>query len=159
LETQLVFALYDLVRYGEGSATAAELVDATANLEGELFPVLAETAVALTGADGEALDVAAERLAGMGFDLFAAEAARSAAHAHARAALRARAAASNRRADELAATCEGASTPLLRVDAQQSVDPLTARERDIARLAAAGRSNADIADQLGLSVRTVETHL
>jgi DNA-binding CsgD family transcriptional regulator len=159
LTTQLVFALYDLVRYGEGPAAAAELVDATAGLEGELFSVLAETATALTRADGEALDVATERLSAMGFGLFAAEAARTASHVHARAALRARAAASHRRAEELAAECQGASTPLLRVDSQESVDPLTARERDIAQLAAAGRSNADIADQLGLSVRTVETHL
>lgn len=37
--------------------------------------------------------------------------------------------------------------------------PLTLRERDILRLVAAGRSNQEIADELVLSVRTVERHL
>jgi two-component system response regulator NreC len=37
-------------------------------------------------------------------------------------------------------------------------DPLTDRERDIARLLALGHTNQDIASQLYLSVRTVETH-
>ena len=36
---------------------------------------------------------------------------------------------------------------------------LTAREQEIVALAAAGASNAQIAEQLGLSVRSVETHL
>ena len=39
------------------------------------------------------------------------------------------------------------------------VVPLTARERDIAALAASGASSKDIADQLFLSVRTVNNHL
>lgn len=39
------------------------------------------------------------------------------------------------------------------------VDPLTSREREIALLAHGGRSNREIADQLHLSVRTVENHM
>ena len=39
------------------------------------------------------------------------------------------------------------------------VVPLTSRERDIAPLAASGVSSKDIADQLYLSVRTVNNHL
>ena len=39
------------------------------------------------------------------------------------------------------------------------MEPLTAREREVALLAAGGRSSRDIADRLYLSTRTVETHL
>jgi|GEM_PF-6485301 len=44
----------------------------------------------------------------------------------------------------------------------RSADPfagLTGRQKDIAQLVAAGSSNREIADALGLSVRTVESHL
>jgi DNA-binding NarL/FixJ family response regulator len=37
--------------------------------------------------------------------------------------------------------------------------PLTAREREIAELVAAGRTNREVADQLVLSTRTIEAHL
>ena len=37
--------------------------------------------------------------------------------------------------------------------------PLTAREREIAILVAAGRTNREVAEQLVLSARTIEAHL
>ena len=42
--------------------------------------------------------------------------------------------------------------------AGNSVEPLTSRERDIVRLLAEGKSNKEVANVLGLSVRTAETH-
>ena len=39
------------------------------------------------------------------------------------------------------------------------LDRLTAREREVLDLVAAGRDNREIADELTLSVRTVERHL
>lgn len=51
----------------------------------------------------------------------------------------------------------GLKTPALRQSAQPL--PLTAREREIANLVAAGLSNRQIADRLTVSVRTVEGHL
>ena len=39
------------------------------------------------------------------------------------------------------------------------VDPLTAREREIAELVAAGQTNREIAEQLVLSTRTIDAHL
>ena len=54
----------------------------------------------------------------------------------------------------MAERCEGATTPaLLSIDTRAR---LTGAERDTALLAARGRTNKEIAEQLGLSVRTVE---
>ncbi|WP_156459256.1 helix-turn-helix transcriptional regulator [Microbacterium sp. Leaf151] len=46
-----------------------------------------------------------------------------------------------------------------RVDAQPTLDLLTSRERQVVDLAMTGATNAQIARRLGLSVRTVESHL
>ncbi|WP_285135669.1 LuxR C-terminal-related transcriptional regulator [Microbacterium sp. lyk4-40-TSB-66] len=46
-----------------------------------------------------------------------------------------------------------------RVDPEPSLDVLTSREREVVDLAVTGASNAQIARRLGLSVRTVESHL
>lgn len=39
------------------------------------------------------------------------------------------------------------------------IEPLTARERDVLDRLVGGSTNREIADQLGISVRTVESHL
>jgi DNA-binding NarL/FixJ family response regulator len=61
------------------------------------------------------------------------------------------------RARELAAQCEGAWSPALKQAKSQSV--LTPREQEIVTLAASGLSSKQIADQLVVSVRTVDNHL
>jgi DNA-binding CsgD family transcriptional regulator len=40
-----------------------------------------------------------------------------------------------------------------------ALEPLTAREREIAELVAAGRTNREVAEQLVLNPRTIEAHL
>ena len=67
------------------------------------------------------------------------------------------AAALMQRAGELSARAGGLCTPPLARSV--GVEPLTPREREVALLAAAGRSSRDIANRLYLSTRTVETHL
>ncbi|MER5488986.1 LuxR C-terminal-related transcriptional regulator, partial [Streptomyces sp. NPDC002812] len=57
----------------------------------------------------------------------------------------------------LARTCEGARTPLLA--AANTPAQLTARQRDIAHLAAKGTTSKQIAESLHLSTRTVDNHL
>ncbi|MFG2939443.1 LuxR C-terminal-related transcriptional regulator [Streptomyces sp. NPDC048282] len=120
---------------------------------GRLDGVLARHAEALARGDGPALGRAAETLAERGLLLFAAEAHAQAGRAHRdpRAARMART-----RAVALARRCQGARTPAL---SGLVLGELTARQRQIVTLAAAGLSNRQIADRLTLSVRTVGNHL
>ena len=94
--------------------------------------------------------------------LLAAEAAAGAAEAFSRAGDRRAATAALRRSVKLAAACEGAVTPGLfraaTVHAAAAAQ-LSAREREIAMLAAAGIASKDIAERLHLSVPTVNNHL
>jgi len=52
-----------------------------------------------------------------------------------------------------------AVTGSVKVEEKKVVEPLTAREKEMLRLVAAGMSNKEIADKLCLSVRTVKAHL
>ncbi len=133
---------YDAVRLG-----TPELA------EGRLTGVFAAHADALAQGDGAALDRVAEQLEERGFLLFAAEAHAQAVRAHRdpRAARTART-----RAVALARRCQGARTPAL---SGLVLGELTARQRQIVTLAAAGLSNRQIAEKLTLSVRTVGNHL
>ncbi|MFF9087692.1 LuxR C-terminal-related transcriptional regulator [Streptomyces sp. NPDC014991] len=139
-----VHALYGAVRLGAPRGAAGRLPAGS---------VFARHAEALARGDGTALDRAAQALAGRGFLLYAAEAHAQAARAH----RDPRAARSSRtRAVALARRCQGARTPAL---TGLLLGELTARQRQIVALAAAGLSNRDIAEKLTLSVRTVGNHL
>jgi DNA-binding CsgD family transcriptional regulator len=93
----------------------------------------------------------------MGADLLAAEAAADAAVAWQRAGDPRRSAGAERRAAALTDRCEGPTTPALQ--AIEARVQLASAEREAALLAAAGRSNKQIAEELCLSVRTVENRL
>jgi DNA-binding NarL/FixJ family response regulator/tetratricopeptide (TPR) repeat protein len=149
-------ALHTAVRFGDHSA-AGRLADLAARVDGRLVQAQARYAVALAAHDGPGLDAAAAEFEQIGALLSAADAAAQAASAHERAGDRRRLLESAAAANRLAAACGGASTPALRQAAQPL--PLTAREREIANLVAAGLSNRQIADRLTVSVRTVEGHL
>nr|WP_253195481.1 LuxR C-terminal-related transcriptional regulator [Streptomyces sp. JHA26] len=133
---------YDAVRLGAPEHAA-----------GRLTGVFAAHADALARGDGPRLDRVAGELERRGFLLFAAEAHAQAVRIHRdpRAARTART-----RAVALARRCEGARTPAL---SGLVLGELTARQRQIVTLAAAGLSNRQIAERLTLSVRTVGNHL
>ncbi|MFF9282548.1 LuxR family transcriptional regulator AbsR2 [Streptomyces griseosporeus] len=135
---------YDAVRLGRPERALGRLRTGS---------VLAAHADALARGDGPALDRAAEALRERGFLLFAAEAYAQAAHVH-RDAGAARTA--RTRAVALARRCQGARTPAL---SGLVLGELTARQRQIVTLAAAGLTNRQIAERLTLSVRTVGNHL
>jgi DNA-binding CsgD family transcriptional regulator len=85
------------------------------------------------------------------------EAALDAANAWRAQGLGRRAAACEELARRLAAQCEGARSPAARTG--PGYVALTAREHEVAALAANGLSSREIADKLYLSPRTVENHL
>ncbi|WP_240656523.1 helix-turn-helix transcriptional regulator [Streptomyces sp. V2] len=115
--------------------------------------VFAHYARALAQGDATALDEVAGELEERGFLLYAAEARTRAGHAHRdpRAARAART-----RAVALTRRCQPPGTPAL---TGLALDDLTARQRQIVTLAAAGLSNRQIAERLTLSIRTVGNHL
>jgi DNA-binding CsgD family transcriptional regulator len=159
--TYEMLALHDRARFGDPQSVVDRLDELTSVVVSPLAPACAAHARAQAAADGEALDAAAVTFTELGFDLFAAEAQISAVEAHRKAGRRARAQASAERARRLADRCREASTPLLRglSSSAGSLGELTRREREIAELAARGRTDKEIAEDLFLSVRTVHAHL
>ena len=149
--------LHDIVRLGDPSTAVDRLQELAAETEGELVTAYAAHAVAAASARPELLEAVAGLGEQLGALLLAAEAAIEAAQAHQRQGDRKAATAWGVRAATLAGSCEGAQTPAL--SSVVVVVPLTPRERDVAALAAQGRSSQVIADQLFLSVRTVNNHL
>jgi DNA-binding CsgD family transcriptional regulator len=153
-------AWHDLARIGD-AATVSSAADALSSIarevDGALVPARAAHAAALAAGDAAALSKVAATFESMGALLFAAEAEAAAARVLQRAGRAREASRRAIRSRSLAARCEGARTPALLSGAAAAA--LTNREREIARLAAIGQSNREIAAGLVVSVRTVENHL
>ncbi|GIH09107.1 LuxR family transcriptional regulator [Rhizocola hellebori] len=149
-----VFAQHDLVRLGFASEATDRLTELATSVQGALAAPAARHAQAAATNDGCALLAVAEEFAGLGMNLYAAEAAAIAVQA-----LRhQRSPQASTALDRLAALrdlCPAAITPSLLTPKST----LTARERQIARLAAAGVPSKQIAEQIFLSPRTVDNHL
>jgi DNA-binding CsgD family transcriptional regulator/energy-coupling factor transporter ATP-binding protein EcfA2 len=148
-------ALHTAVRFGDRSHTA-RLAELAGTLDTALAAVIAAHVRGVADHDGDLLDAAADRFAEMGILALAADAAAQAAREHAHAGHRGKELESSTRAHWLASQSE-IRTPS--VEAAARPLPITSREREIAMLVASGLSNRKIADQLSLSVRTVDGHL
>jgi DNA-binding CsgD family transcriptional regulator len=151
-----VVALHDLARLGSSKIAAPRLASLAALVEGPFAPGSTAHAEALVHGDAAGLDQAGGSFHGMGADLVAAEAAAGASRAHRAAGRKGSALASAAQARLYLEACPGARSPTF---PPHEAPQLTPREREVARLAANGNSNTDIADRLVLSVRTVEGHL
>jgi DNA-binding CsgD family transcriptional regulator len=161
-----LLALHDAARLGGADAATArldELVDpeADGHVDGPYARAVALSARALALGDGAGLDQAAADFEAMGARLLGAESAAAATTVHRDAGKRRLAAAALAQAQRLAAMCEGAVTPLLTTHLSPSppAAALSRREREVAELAARGRTSREIAEALSVSLRTVDSHL
>jgi DNA-binding CsgD family transcriptional regulator len=148
--------LHDLVRFGDPGAAVDRLTELTVVIEGPLSAARAAHVRAAVAADPAGYDDAVDRFEATDAVVHAAEAAAELAELQRRRGDARAAAAADRRVAALVAR-SGARTPALVRGG--GVEPLTRREREVALLAAAGTSSREIAAQLFLSTRTVDTHL
>jgi DNA-binding NarL/FixJ family response regulator len=148
---------YDALRSGHPAAPAvvAALAD---RCRSRIVGAFAAHAAARAARDGGALLRAAEEMAAIGALRYAVEAAGEAASIFVGAGRTDSARRAAARARELHAPDQGAALPVIdRLDA--TAVELTPRQAQLVELARRGLSNAEIADRLVISIRTVETHL
>jgi DNA-binding NarL/FixJ family response regulator len=150
-------AFHDVARLGDARSVAAELAALERDTDAPVIAVFAAHAAALVASNARDLSAVAERFQELGCMLWAAE-----AHAEAGARFEdggraASARAAMARAAAALTHCGGAQTPAL--SAATIAVSLTPRQGDVARLAAQGIANREIAERLGVSVRTIESHL
>lgn len=157
-------ALHDLVRFGACTRkpeVAERLAEIASSSSGPLPGIRADHAAALVGDDAAGLEAAADAYEAIAARLFAAEALAQAAVSHRRGGRAGRASVALARSQELAVGCGGAVTPALAAaePGDLRLSSLTRRELEVAQLAATGRPNRVIAEELFVSVRTVENQL
>ncbi|MFF0143448.1 LuxR C-terminal-related transcriptional regulator [Streptomyces sp. NPDC005227] len=150
--------LTDIARLGDPQAVQERMAELSAQGDGAFTPARARFVTALAKRDPQQLMTCSEELEDMGARLLAAESAAEAANAWRRRGDTRKVTAATAEATRLAGQCEGARTPILSGIAGD-VEPLTKREREIALLAASGKTSKAISQHLTLSVRTVDNHL
>jgi DNA-binding NarL/FixJ family response regulator len=149
---------YEALRQGAPAGEVApRLAELDARSDASLPAAEAAHAAGLAAEDGDALLAAAERLADIGALRYGAEAAADAARAYLAAGRQPEARRAAARSRGLCVPDQGAQP--LEIPGLSEFVALSERERQLAELAAAGRTNAEIAERLVLSVRTVESHI
>jgi DNA-binding CsgD family transcriptional regulator len=150
-------ALHDLIRLGDTHAAVRRLEELADLVDGKLMVARLALGRALHSGDPVLAESAADRFEACGAFLYAAEAASIEQRLAADSRLHRRATAAAARAQRLARHCDGAHTPALAPPGVQS--DLSAREREVALLAADGLTSRQIAERLFVSARTVDNHL
>ncbi|MGH9224406.1 MAG: LuxR C-terminal-related transcriptional regulator [Acidimicrobiales bacterium] len=153
-----ITALCEAVRFGaDPRAVARRLRPLVAAAQDELAELFLAFADALAADDAATQLSLAQQLHGRGCDIYAAEAAARASRSFANAGRTA----SSREAASLARRFAAPCGPVFSWALQLLTDAplLTSREREIVLLAARGLRNKEIAEELFVSIRTVESHL
>ena len=148
-------ALHTAVRFG-AHAQVARMRWLAQRLDRPLATAMADHCRGLADHDGERLDAVAQAFIDMGAMAMAADAAAHAASEHGRSGHRAREVESATRAQWLAGQCGLRSPAIMAIEEPL---PITDREREVAVLVGSGLTNREIADNLGVSVRTIDGHL
>jgi DNA-binding CsgD family transcriptional regulator len=149
--------LHTMARLGIAQQSSERLSSLARDIDGQLVVLRSTHVQALGDSDPQLLDDVSVAYEGCGAQLLAAEAAANAAMAWHRSGDSRQGAKSERRCNALAEDCENPATPVLQ--AARSRAQLTKAERNVARLAASGATNRDIAARLYVSPRTVENQL
>jgi DNA-binding CsgD family transcriptional regulator len=150
-----LMCLHDAAIFGAAREAVARF-DALDGFPGRLFGALRSHVEAIASGDGHRLEAASSQFEALGCDRWAAEAATAGAAAFAEGGLRSRATRLAERAHLLAQRLDATVVDL---ETLQALATLTAREREIAGMAARGTTDREIGEALGISVRTVEAHL
>jgi DNA-binding CsgD family transcriptional regulator len=150
-------ALHGMARLGHASDVAGRLATLEAVVEGPFVAVAASHAAAIATSDPAGMEAASIAFERLRMRLLSAEAAAMASRCYLALGERSRASALSSRCDALLSQCPAAVSPV--IESLHAPPALTSRELEIARMAVWGRSSRQIAEQLVVSVRTVETHL
>lgn len=151
------YALDASIRLAPRSDDADRLAELAAVVDSRLVGALALRARAVVNNEPDELLAAGSEFAAMTAWWWAADAAFDAARLFEQRHQERAARAATRTSNEYASRCEGYRPPV--GTGELGPTRLTRRESEVARLAAAGRSNREIAELMGLSPRTVENHL
>jgi DNA-binding CsgD family transcriptional regulator len=141
-----------------GAPAAAQLERMAGGCQSRLITAYADHASAKAAGDGTALVEVAEEMAAIGALRYAVEAASDAAIAYVAAGRQDSARRAAARARELHVPDQGSELPRIDGLGAAAIE-LTPREAQLIELARQGLTNAEIADRLVISIRTVETHL
>lgn len=147
---------YDAVRFGYPELALDVLRSVAPGVEGDMATLQLSHAEAVVAGDADAVERIADRWFALGFRIWGTEAMIHAAELHVRAERAGRGALLQARASTVLEELGGVRTPALR---GIGTEPLTRRERQVALLAADGRTSPEIAERLVVSVRTVDNHL